>query len=279
MYISSGYSGVDRRRWGMVQVAAWMGMALMLLQLATSAAPPTPDQVVQSRRDLHTYYTWLNAPWTGNDQPYQRLRSDIDQAISQGVNPFDLLKQRQKELDKTPGNFQTQFAYYCTAYQAVTWPKRADDRGFDVLLLGNLFIAILRAPHPHTYNYARLAFLCGQYNFNAPNRKAIGLRLVQRDPNDYDAKYYTASILVSSPLPSDHALALNYADNLVTNYPRLPSPHGLAAYVHYQSWLRTKNKQDATEAISQYQQYLRLVPAKASYRKQAQKFIEQMQAG
>lgn len=260
----------------MVRTIALMSMILMLPRLAAFAAPPTP---AQAQRQLDTYSSWLNAPWTDNDQPYQRIRLSIDQAISHGANPFNLLKQRQKELEKAPGNFQTQFAYYYTAYQAVTWPKRADDKGFDVLLLGNLFIAIIRTPHPHTYNYVRLAFLCGEYNFNDPNRKSVGLRLVQRDPNDYDVKYYTTNILVASPLPSDRAIAMKYANDLVTNYPNIASPHAMAGYIHYQSWLRSRNKRDSAEAISQYQQYLLLAPAKAGFRRQAENFIKQMQEG
>lgn len=267
------------RRWRAVWTVALISVILTLLQLVAFAAPPTPAQVAQARQDLQIYYSWINAPWTDNDQPYQRIRLNIDQAISQGANPFVLVKQRQKELEKAPQDFQAQFAYYHTAYQAVTWPKRADDRGFDVLLLGNLSTAIIRAPHPHTYNYVRLEFLCGQYNFNNPKLKAVGLRLVHRDPNDYDVKYYTNNILVVSPSPADHAIALKYANDLVKNYPKMASPHAMAGYIHYQSWLRTKNKQEADEAVSQYQQYLRLAPAKARFRQQAENLIKQMQTG
>ncbi len=267
---------ISCRHWKLVWVAALTGAILTLTPSATFAAPPTR---AEAQHQLDTYYSWINAPWIDNDQPYKHIRMSIDQAISGGANPFDLIKQRQKDLDKSPQDFQTQFAYYYTAYQAVTWPKRADDKGFDVLLLGNIFIAVIRERHPRTYNYVRLAFLCGQYNFNNSKLKAVGLRLVQHDPNDYPVKYYTTNILIVSSLPADHALAVKYIDDLITNYPTMASPHAMAGYIHYQSWLRSKSRQDSAEAISQYQQYLRLAPAKAGFRRQAENFIKQMQAG
>ena len=230
---------------------------------------------------LHTYYAWLNASWIGDDHPYQHIRTTIEQEISRGANPFDLLKQREKELDKSPGDFQAQFAYYYTAYQAATWPKRPKNTEFTIgiPILGNLFLVVVRTPPPHTYNYARLAFLCEQYGFIDPNLKTVGLRLVGRDPSDYDVRYYTISSLALSPVPSDHGLALKYAHDLVNDYPNKPSSYSMAASLHYQAWLRTKNKQDATEAISNFQRYLQLDSRNSSYREQAEKYIAQMQAG
>ena len=267
--------------WKSAWPIALMGLILTLQQRVSFAAPPTPDQVAQARNYMQTYYAWLNAPWTDDDRPYQHMRQVIEQAISHHANPFDLLKQRQKDLDKVPSDPKAQFAYYYTAYQAATWPKRPDNTEFSigVQILGNLFIAILRTPHPHTYNYVRLEFLCGQYNFIDPNRKAVGLRLVHRDPSDYDVKYYTIASLIPSPLLSDHTIALKYANTMVTEYPKKPSSHSLAGYLHYQSWLQTKNKQDAAVALSQYQQYLQLEPRRSTSRKQAESIIAELQRG
>ena len=262
------------------QAIALAAMILALLQSPVVASPP-PAQIAQARALMNKYYAWLNAPWTGDDHSYQRMRTNIEQAVSQGANPFDLLKQRQKDLDKAPGDFQAQFAYYYTAYQAATWPKRPDNTEFSigVQILSNLSLAIIRVPHPHTYNYIRMAFLCGQYNFEDPNRKAVGIRLVGHDPNDYDVKYYTITSLVPSKSPSDWVLALKYANDLVTNYPKKPSSHAIAGYVHYQSWVRTKNRQEAAESIVQYHQYLQLEPTKPLVQKQTEKIIAQMQNG
>ena len=262
-----------------------VGMILVLTQSAALAAPPTPDQVAQSRAQsramLHTYYAWLNAPWTGDDHPYQRIRANIEQEISSKANPLDLLKKYQKAFEKAPGDPQAQFAYYYAAYQAAISPEGGDNAPFTIgiPILGNLFLVVIRTPPPHTYNYARLAFLCEQYGFIDANLKTVGLRLVQRDPSDHDVKYYTISSLALSPTPADHALALTYAHDLLTNYPNKPSSHGMVASLHYQSWLKTKNKQEAQIAISEFQKYLQLEPKQLLYRKQVEKYIAQMQNG
>ena len=275
--------GLKRRFGSVIRCLALAGMILMLTQSAAFAAPPTPDQVAQSRAEsramLHTYYAWLNAPWTDDDRPYQRIRTNIEQEISGKANPLDLLKKYQRAFEKAPGDPQTQFAYYYAAYKAAISPEGGDNAPFTIGIpvLGNLFLVVIRTPPPHTYNYVRLAFLCEQYGFVDPNLKTVGLRLVGHDPSDYYAKYYTISSLALSSVPADHALALTYAHELLTNYPNKPSSHGIAASLHYQSWLKTKSKQEANIAISEFQKYLQLEPKQLLYRKQVEKYITQMQ--
>ncbi len=263
-------------RWGVMLVGIWGMIALAPGQ--SVAAPPTPAQVARARADLRTYYAWINAPWTEDDQPYQRIRDSVDRALADGQKPTDLLKQYQAALVKAPGNYRAQFGYYYAAYKGAT-AAGASNSNIGLQILGNLFINLIRRQYPHTYNYARLAFLCGQYNWIDPELKAVGLRLVRRDPSDYDVKFYTVSTLGGSPVPADHDLAVAYAQDLIRRYPRKPSVYGLLAFVHYQAWLREKDPKEAAQAIAGYQQYLQLAPPDFKFREQAKRYIAQLQRG
>ena len=150
-------------RCGTGQFGVLLALTLALVSGSAVAAPPTPAQVAQARADLRTYYAWINAPWTGNDQPYKRIRDGIEGAIASGRNPSDLLKQYQASLAKSPKDFQAQFAYYYAAYKVAITPGTGGPF-VGLELLGNLSTIIIRSPHPRTYNYARLLFLCDQYN-------------------------------------------------------------------------------------------------------------------
>lgn len=254
--------------WGMVALAPGRSVA----------APPTAAQVAQARADLKTYYGWINAPWTEDDQPYQRIRDSVDRALADGHKPPDLLKQYQAALAKAPSDYQAQFGYYYAAYKAATAPG-ANDPNIGLQILGHLSTALIKSPYPHTYNYARLAFLCGQYNWIDPKMKSLALRLVRRDPNDYDVKFYAVSTLAANPAPADRALAVAYAQDLTQRYPKKPSVYGLLASLHYQAWLRTKDRNEAAHAIAGYRQYLQLAPPDFKFRKQAGEYIMQLQRG
>ena len=99
---------------------------------------------------------------------------------------------------------------------------------------------------------------------------------MRQDPGDYDVKFYVVSTLSASSLPADQAMALINAQDLVQKYPKKPSAHSLLAYVHYRSWLRTKNPKEASQAITEYQQYLELAPSDEGFRRQVKLYIAQM---
>ena len=109
--------------------------------------------------------------------------------------------------------------------------------------------------------------------------KALALRLVRRDPSDYDVKFYTVSTLVSSLVPTDRALAVTYAQDLTQRYPKKPSACSLLASVHYQAWLRTKDPKEATQAIDGYQQCLQLAPPDSKFRGRIKEYIAQLRKG
>ena len=262
--------------WCIVCVGTWSVLALA--PTPSVAAPPTPAQVAHARADRRTYYAWVNAPWTGDDQPYQRIRDSVDRALAEGQKPPDLLKQYQTAFVKAPRDYQAQFGYYYAAYEAATAPG-ANDNGIGLQILGNLFITLIKRQYPHTYNYARLAFLCGQHNWIDPQMKPLALRLVRQDPSDYDVKFYTVYTLAASPAPADRALALTYAQDLIRRYPKKPSPYGLLASIHYQAWLRTRSPNEAAQAVAGYQQYLQLAAPNFKFREQAKGYITQLQKG
>lgn len=265
-------------------MAASLCAALGLWAWATPTARPTRPYVAQARAQIHAYDSWCNAPWTGDDRPYQILRTDIEREATDGQKAVALMRKYELELAKEPHDFQAQFAYYYAAYWAVVLPDGLTPRE-ENFRLGNLYLSIARVPHPHTYNYARLAFLCQAHDFPDPDMKDLGLRLVHQDPSDYQVIYNTisvllaASVLLAGDKSSNEAEALTLAESLVNRYPEKPSVYAQLAGVYRQMWFTSKSPAEAKEAIAGYRKYLSLAPANAPFRAQAERLIAQMERG
>ena len=222
------------------------------------------DQFTFSRTNVHerlkAYYAWMNAPWTDDDQPYQRLRSNIDRAMASGQNFAAVSAPYQKGATQNPPDFEAQFAYYYAVYKAVTTPGD-DSEAEKNFKLDNFYSSITITPHPHTYNYVRLAFFSELQYLPDSLLIGVGRRLLKHDPKDADVEYALAKALNYGPNATDRAQAMAYQQDLAHRRPNDPRTYRLLADIYYRTAWLNHNQADAERAVAAYQRSLEVAPA------------------
>ncbi len=224
-----------------------------------------------------TMWNWTTASWGSDDTPYQQIRSTVDHATKAGRDPLDLMQYYQMLAIRNPNDPKAQFRWAYAAYVAAK--QMAYSHSEDILYWPNK--ALVLAPFPHTYQYARLIFLIeshasGPFILRLQN---VSKRLMKQNPSDIDVKYEAAGNLLYSSNPTDRELASRYIRELTVSQPHWAKPYALAGLVLYKHWQDSKSKADAAQAVACYQQYLKLTPATDTFRQRAQEIIAEMQKG
>jgi hypothetical protein len=145
------------------------------------------------------------------------------------------------------------FTDYDPQYRRISLPRQA---------LG--FVA-----SPHAYEFARLRFLMEAWGAPFPQLEKLGQRLVHRNPQDYDVKYYLVQVLCTVPTPEAKQQALGYVREFMRANPKKISYWLNLGAVYNFSWYqsRGKNRADGKNAIAAYRKYLQLAPADDKKRK------------
>lgn len=224
---------------------------------------------------LRIAFAWTSQAWTGDDQPYQRIRSEIDQAIAQKKNPDRLMQQYGLLAQKNPADPQAQFRWGCAAFAAAMQPSVSDIEGTGKLIGPRS--ALDHAPSPKTYEYNRLRYLMAAYSSPVPHLKALGDRLLRRDPTDDVVLFFQGGILNYSQLPADRQRARAYAENYLRRFPKKPGPYSLLASIHYRDAFLNHSSIDADKAITAYRRYLELEPSNSGTRGEVDYLIQNLQ--
>lgn len=133
-----------------------------------------------------------------------------------------------------------------------------------------------RVKFPHTYNFARLVFLCAMFDSFDRELIPLGKRLLAHDPSDYQVKYTLTGLLAGSKSQPDIDLAMGYAHELTNEYQH-PGVQYLLGYLYEKRWRQTHSKADANDATGEYRQYLNSAPPGADYyRRNAENSITEM---
>ena len=202
---------------------------------------------------------WFNSPWTGNDQPYQNIRSDIDQALAEGQKPAAVLQKYRDVAQKQPNSPQAIFGYGYAVYKAETLPNGLSEaETFQDSCKVSLMW--MKVHGPHTYDYARLMFLHESLSSPTPDLIAVGKRLLARNPIDYEAEYGLATMASVSLNPTEHAQALVYQQDLARRFPNDPRQYRLLAEIYRADAARPHSEAEAAKSIAAYQQYLVSAP-------------------
>ena len=240
----------------------------------------TAESPAQSRAYLHRFFSWMNAPWQGNDRFFAQERKDIEASIQSGQNPADLVKQYESDAKKYPSAPTVQFRYYYAAYESGIKDHTVSGYEASNIRLGDMHLFDLGVTNgaANTYNYVRLEFLCvvfsdpvGYYTL-----KDVGARLLAKDPSDFNVKFALTELLSVSRNPTDNVTAVKYSLEMASQYPSNPRVFGMLGYAYYAEWRRSHNQADAANAITAYQHYLNLEPSDSYYRTTAQGYIDQI---
>jgi len=274
-----------------------VGVAILLVSIA-NCAPKTVSSVhVDVRTAVNLpqqtlspikFWDWTTQTWTGNNAPYQRIRTEIDQAIARGEDPQELLNQQKGVAQQYSDNPQAQFAWGYVAYKSLP-PWHSEYENGKPQKVAALALAKLQATD--NYDYVRLRFLLPpDYHtsdltqLEAKERllDSLGQRLLQYAPNDADVKYRLLVIDggILDRNASDLVVkkrALQYAQELIQEKPNVSRYRTLPGGIFTTCWSHTNSATDARAAIASYQDYLLNAPPNEEFRPQAQYLISVLQ--
>jgi tetratricopeptide (TPR) repeat protein len=251
-----------------VQVPKMLLLLFMPLMITVCSAKTTPHKPSPASTDvfvnqrLKNFYSWLNAPWTDEDAPYQAIRERIDTVLDKSSQPTMIVNSYQAESKKSPTDPKALFAYCYSAFKATELPNGISDTQFDSKF-DALYTPIANAAlHlPHTYNYARLVFLGdSRYNSAAPDLIPIGKRLFEHSPKDADVEYAFARMLVFSKNPTDINLAISHQQNLARRFPNDPRTDKLLGIIYYRKAWLSHSQTEADKSIAAYRRAYELSP-------------------
>jgi hypothetical protein len=228
-------------------------------------------------RNWATERGWKTATWNTNDKSYQQMRTTIDNAISSGRKPQDLVGLYAQKARQMPNDAKAQFCWAYAAYMEA----RQTDYNHGENIIGEPRSALILAPFPHNIEYARLIFLTIGY-LGMPygsQLETVSKRMVLNFPTDGDVKYTAANNLIYSDNLAYRHLGLIYIKELIKSEPHKASPHALLGAFHYAHWQMNKNRDDASEATANYQQYLQLTTLDDPFRQRAQQIIAEIKNG
>ncbi len=217
-------------------------------------------------------WAWTTELWTGDDQPYEQIRVDIDKAFAEERLTPASIEEYWTQREKQPNNPQMlfQWVYACNQAQQAHPPihlKQFPGPG-----------AFAYVPSPHAYQYTRLRFLVNAQYGSHNQLLNVGKRLLAHHPNDYDVEYELVDCFNPSQSVAGKQQATLYAKDLIRRHPEKPSVYAALGGVYFASWLAKRNREDGKKAITAYEEYLRLAPANYEWRKQAEKIIRLIQS-
>ena len=213
---------------------------------------------------------WEVEPWTGNDVPYAKERRRLEEAPLTQIEA--ILREGQHWAPNSTPRPMDWFRYGTAAYVATTkWQRDAQNE------LTKAAVLSVQITSPATPTFSRLRFLLLARGLPQPELKNIGLRLAQRDPHDYDVRYYLCSSLVPDRIPANKPLALRLCAQMQQLAPKRASAYSAQGSVYFRCWLARRDKQNRQGALTAYKRYLQLAPVTDSFRPQAQRIIAQLE--
>lgn len=207
---------------------------------------------------------WTADKWEGDDAPYEKMRLEIDQLVAKKPQAIEEFVKKAKEVVEQ--DKENPLAVFRWAYTGYQWSLLAKDQMERRRRIHVLLPIVRGVTFPYTYNYARMLFLVmagWQPEDNYRQYLQSGAeRLLQKNQNDYDVKVQLVNEVLNPEWSNskDNELVLRYAQDIVNLKPNAPRSHSILGLVYERIWSKTRNKDDAVNAISAYRQALRLIP-------------------
>lgn len=261
-------------------VAAFVVVSVGQAQTPVPYAKPPKHQgpVYKSRLPgvlVTRMWDWTTEVWNGDNTPYHQARVAIDKVADAGQGLDELLIKYKAQAQRNPDDAQATFRWAYTAYHIMltrhsTLTQHAALEGVEE--------ALRQADSPHTYDYARIHFLVGEFYTSHRQAVSVAKRLLAVDNSDYHVQYSLASIYLETSVSPNFEEALAICRNLKHSYPKKASVYALTGETYAFWWYKDKNPAYAQAAVENYEKYLQLAPPNDEFRRQAMRIISQMKA-
>lgn len=215
-------------------------------------------------------HDWANEPWSGNNKPYQQVRSDMERALASGQDMESLRIKYGLLAQQHPDNPVAQLQWAYAASMSIT---HKTDGGKAQGKMYGVAEALAHVRSPRAYDYARERFLIEVWFDRTNGLENLGERLLAHSPADYNVQYDYIRVLNWSPRPNARQKAIAQAEQLIGRYPHKPSPYTLLAGIYTERWWNTHDKGDANKALAYFQKYLQLAPPAYTHREDVKRVM------
>lgn len=218
-------------------------------------------------------WSWVSEPWTGNDQPFLKLKRQIDLA-SKTQKPANLLPRYKAVARLKPNDVQAQYAWAYCALKA-TWAKPDNEAN----LLGGVRLALSQAKSPHSYEFDRVRFMEAAPYPSDKRLRIMGDRLIKHNPKDWFLKQLQARVLlyVTGLEGADGPRAIQLMQDVVKAQPRKANVYATLGGVYSQHSYVTRDPKEMQKAIDAYRKYLSLTSKNDAWRSQAKLIIQNLE--
>jgi hypothetical protein len=242
-----------------------------------------PVSMTQQQKKPAPIYHWYNhtewaaETWTGNDAPYQLMRTQINAALAQSPQSGQVLLAKYAADHKAhPASPTALFRWAFTSLKLASQSLVLGEDGLD-----KVRDAFAQVPSPHTYNYSRLRFLLYERPLADRRLTTLGARLLKHTAHDFPVQYYYIASL-SFGSTTDMQTALAELQHLIRQQPSQYSLYALEGSIYMGNWAmdRTANRprqSDANLCVTAFQAYLDHAPANDPLRKNIENNINLLQ--
>lgn len=258
-----------------MKTSLWIAAALLTISSVVGCAQLTQTQPARSFT-LPPEFDWTTEKWTADEKPYQRIRLSVDKFVKAGQDPLKLAGQYEVESRHRPTDPQKLFRWAYAAYLVNLRNPRSREAGAILGPLNAMQNWLIKA---HSYEFTRLRFLMQRKeNFGSGSRDLIpvGERLHARNPQDHAVNEALFGMQEYAPDIAQRRKAVAYAEAMLKAHPQDVRYHGYIGAAYYNLWKLSNNPKDYDRALLGYRTYLRLAPANAAFRKDAQELIASM---
>ena len=267
------------KRWLLLSVMSSLAVSVAVGQTSVPyATPPTHRIPIYPSRTpgilVERMWDWTTDAWDGNDKPYQKARLTIDQATSDHQSLNALLIRYKEQAQRNPEDSFALFRWAYAGYQIMLAEK---SRTAQFHALDGIQEAFYHTPSAHTYNYARMQFLIGEFYTSNHQAVPVARRLLKVSKNDYQVQYCLASIYLNDYVHPKFGEALAICDYLKQLYPAKSSLYTLSGEVYVLRWHQERNPVFAQSVVDNYKKYLQLAPPDDEFRKRAQNIIKEFE--
>lgn len=252
----------------MKQISFFVCAALAMALLPAIAQKP-PALHPKDNYYVPSSWGWMQEKWSGNNQPYQKARQELDPILNANKSRPTLIVKVRNQYNRNPKDALALFRWAYVAFWSPSTVNRPE--------LYDILWAFDRTPSPHVYDYTRIHFLVASRAKPDSKLKSAGARLTEHDPIDRVNFLYQATTLSDSSSIDDRKLATRYMDGLCAEAPENPMLISAAGSSYLYLWDKTKKSADAVKAIMYYQKFLKIASPTDKFIPEAKRFTKEMQ--
>jgi len=220
-------------------------------------ALPTLPLIPLSQPAPSNPWAWTNVPVTGDNTSYAQVRKQIDTAVAQGRDPYNLLIKYRNAAHSASSNPVALYRWAYAAYLSATRQTSPAQVYNCIRGLSDARFAVAAVP---SYDFNRVRFLIAAVTEPNAELTDLGRRLLDVDPEDDPVEYALCEILLDDYNPPNTIEALGLAQGLINEDPSRAEPYALVGEIYYMRWKAHHEESDGEQARHAYLQYVQMAP-------------------